>query len=199
MKIRGLHLISSLLHRVDSGFLRKSGIASLVEQSVLNCLYYRAEEGSLGVELLRAAFQQATAVTAILYPDASDKQFTSRWWSIVDRLISNQAYVSDNVAASRALCEQITPVCKTLGIAATRYLRPLLGVVLQRLNSPVYLSPDICDLHLVLLDQISALINACQPRIHAYVADILAGLAFSWVSAHHRQCAKMKGIGRATL
>ncbi|KAJ2083864.1 hypothetical protein H4R24_000516 [Coemansia sp. RSA 988] len=181
-RLRGLDLAELLLRRANDKFLRGSGIAALIDSSLGNSLVYQADAGDLGPRLLEAAFHVAILASSVLYTDISDLRYTRQWWSLTDRLISNSIYVSDNVAANIVLCSQVTPLCKKLGPAIARHLRALIGVLTQHLHSPGTLSPEVCRLHLVLVDQFLALADACPLRISVYTSEIIAALAVSWNS-----------------
>ncbi|KAJ2808389.1 hypothetical protein H4R20_000891 [Coemansia guatemalensis] len=184
-RLRGLDLAELLLQRASGKFLRGSGIAALIDSSLGNSLVYQADAGDIGPRLLESAFHVAILASSVLYTDISDPRYTRQWWGLTDRLITNSIYVSDNVAANIALSSQVAPLCKKLGPAIARHLRALIGVLAQHLHSPGTLSPEVCRLHLVLVDQFLALADACPLRIAAYTSEITAALAVSWNSYHY--------------
>ncbi|KAJ2006809.1 hypothetical protein GGI04_000923 [Coemansia thaxteri] len=192
-KIWGLRVAQVLLDRGGSEFLRKSGIAGLVDKSTRGCLVYRSESG--GAELLRLGFGTAIKVARIMYPLKDDSRYAQQWWMLAERVVANNVYVSENIAANSVLCEQCTPLCQALGPAIARYLRPLVGILAQCLHSPVYLSSSIAQLHLAAIGQFDALILACPQRASTYTADIVAALAYSWSSTLHEQCSGVVNVG----
>ncbi|KAJ1954263.1 hypothetical protein EC988_002527 [Linderina pennispora] len=195
IKVRGIKLVLRLLDRMDREFLRKSGIASLLEKSVLDSLVFRSgESAGAGTQLMDVAFAAAVRVSQTLYPRMDNPKYTAAWWKIADCIVRNSMYVSDNVVASTVLCKWIAPVCNALGPAVARYLKPLLGVVLQNLRAPVYLTPEILELQLVSVEQLGKLMDACPPRVGAHADEILAGLAISWAMTGKKQSTKTAGI-----
>ncbi|KAJ1936890.1 hypothetical protein GGF37_005426, partial [Kickxella alabastrina] len=194
-KIRGLRLAILLMEKVGAEFLRKTGIAGILEKSIDGCLVFRSDEGQLGIDLLSAGFKAAIQVGRIQYARSDDMRYTARWWALTEKVISNDLYVSDNVAAIEVLCRQIAPLCKALGPAIARYLRPLVGVLTKGLHSPVYLSSNLCRLHVVVLEQLQALIEVCPQRIHAYCKDVVAAMGYSWVGMQKGSGAGVGGGG----
>ncbi|KAJ2544901.1 hypothetical protein EV175_005850, partial [Coemansia sp. RSA 1933] len=186
-KLWGLRIATTLLRRKEwIEFMRKSGIVSVIDKSVRACLMYRSDTKEIAADLLASAFEAAVESARILYDDPQKSTYAQGWWLLVDKVVSNEMYVSDNIAASRVLCAQIGVLCGPLGCAVTRYLRPLVGILTQGLRSPVYLSQDICDLHLNIVRQLLVLIDACPQRIHVYGPEIVAALAYSWATSKHK-------------
>ncbi|KAJ1801696.1 hypothetical protein LPJ59_000091 [Coemansia sp. RSA 2399] len=186
-KLWGLRMATTLLGRQEwTGFMRKSGIVGVIDKSVRACLLYRSDTKDIAADLLASAFEAAVASAHILYDDPEKSTYAEGWWLLVDKVVANEMYVSDNIAASNVLCAQIGALCGPLGCAIARYLRPLVGILAQGLRSPVYLSQDICDLHLTIVRQLLVLIDACPQRIHVYGPEIVAALAYSWASSKHK-------------
>ncbi|KAJ1991487.1 hypothetical protein GGI25_003470 [Coemansia spiralis] len=196
-KLWGLRLALKLLRRGgQQGFMRKSGIANVIDKSVRECLLYRSDSGKeFAVDLLSCAFEAAIESARILYSDPQNANYSDGWWFITEKVIANDVYVADNIAASSILCKQVTLLCQPLGVAIARYLRPLVGMLCQGLHSPVYLSQSICDLHLVIVQQIQVLMDTCSQRIHVYVQEIIAALAYSWASTQNKNAGNIKNIG----
>ncbi|KAJ2738422.1 hypothetical protein GGI20_006278, partial [Coemansia sp. BCRC 34301] len=155
-KIWGLRAAQVLLGHDSAEFLRKSGIASVMEKSTRECLTFRSEPG-LGAELLRLGFETAIRLAQIMCLRRDDAEYTAQWWALTERVVANNMYISDNIAANSALCAQIAPLCTALGLAIARYLRPLVGILTRSLHSPIHLSPLICQLHIVAMEQLLAL------------------------------------------
>ncbi|KAJ2490932.1 hypothetical protein IWW37_002711 [Coemansia sp. RSA 2050] len=195
-KIWGLRTAQILLDIGDAEFLRKSGIAGVMEKSTRDCLVFRSEPG-FGAELLRRGFECAIRLARIMYLQRDDARYTTHWWMLTEKVVANSMYVSDNIAANAALCEQIAPMCEALGPAIARYLRPLIGVLARNLQSPIYLSPLICQLHLVAMKQLEALILACPQRTLLYSAEVIGALAISWSGTLHKQSSGMSDIAQA--
>ncbi|KAJ2879464.1 hypothetical protein H4R27_005288 [Coemansia aciculifera] len=195
-KIWGLRAAQMLLECGDAEFLRKSGIASVVEKSTRECLVFRSEPG-FGAELLQLGFECAIRLARIMYLQRDDAKYTAHWWTLTERVVANNMYVSDNIAANSALCEQIAPMCEALGPAIARHLRPLVGILTRNLQSPIYLSPPICQLHLIAMKQLEALISACSQRASLYSVDIVGALAFSWSGTHHKLSSDMNNVAQA--
>ncbi|KAJ2020957.1 hypothetical protein GGI14_000446 [Coemansia sp. S680] len=195
-KVWGLRAALILLDRGDAEFLRKSGIASVVEKSTRDCLVFTSEL-DFGAELLKLGFGCAIRLAKIMYLQRDDAKYTAHWWKLTERVVTDNMYSMDNVAANSALCEQIAPMCEALGPAIARYLRPLVGILTRNLQSPIYLSPPICQLHLIAMKQLEALISACPQRASLYSAEIVGALAFSWSSTHHKQSSGMSNIAQA--
>ncbi|KAJ2772120.1 hypothetical protein IWQ57_001902 [Coemansia nantahalensis] len=181
-KLRGLRLARALAERGDREFLRKSGVAGVVDSSVSRCLAYRADANELAAPLLEAAFQAALATGDVLYPSRGDPRYTEHWWRLADQLATNDVYIADNVAAATVLGAQVAPLADRLGPAIARHLRPLVGVVIHPLRSPASLAAPVCRLHAVMVRQMPALAAACPARVRAYVGDLVAALAVSWNS-----------------
>ncbi|KAJ2715563.1 hypothetical protein H4R19_001145 [Coemansia spiralis] len=186
-KLSGMRLARALAARGDCEFLRKSGIAGVMDSSIGRCLAYRGDAEELAAPLLEAAFQAALATGDVLYPSSADPRYTEQWWRVVDRLITNDMYIAENVAAATVLGAQVAPLADRLGVAIARYLRPLVGVVTRPLHSPAYLAAPVCQLHAVMVRQVVALADACPPRARAYVGDFVAALAASWNSTTSTQ------------
>ncbi|KAJ2031649.1 hypothetical protein IWW57_000613 [Coemansia sp. S610] len=195
-KLWGLRAAQILLDIGDAEFLRKSGIASVVEKSTRDCLVFRSEQG-LGAELLQLGFECAIRLAHIMYLQRDDARYTTHWWMLVERVVANSMYVSENIAANAALCEQIAPMCEALGPAVARYLRPLIGILTRNLQSPIYLSPLICQLHLVAMRQLQALMSACPQRTLLYSAEVIGALAISWSGTLHKQSSGMSDVAHA--
>ncbi|KAJ2761503.1 hypothetical protein H4S06_001171 [Coemansia sp. BCRC 34490] len=192
-KLWGLRLATQLLGRSKwIEFMRKSGIASVVDKSVGACLLYRSDGEGIAADLLGSAFEAAIASAHILYNDPNKPTYSQGWWRLVDKVVSNEMYVSDNIAASTVLCKQIGILCGPLGYAIARYLRPLVGILSQGLHSPVHLSQDICNLHLTIVQQLAILVDTCLPRMHVYGSEIMAALAYSWASSSMQDRVKTK-------
>ncbi|KAJ1663474.1 hypothetical protein IW140_001179 [Coemansia sp. RSA 1813] len=186
-KLWGLRIVTKLLSRKGwTNFLRKSGIVGAIDKSVYACLLYRSDSKDIAADLLASAFEAAVACAHILHDIPQKSTYAQGWWQLVDKVVANEIYVSDNVAASAVLYTQIGVLCGPLGCAIARYLRPLVGILAQGLRSPVYLSQDICDLHLTIVHQLLVLIDACPQRMHVYGAEIVAALAYSWASTKHK-------------
>ncbi|KAJ2476170.1 hypothetical protein IWW47_006376, partial [Coemansia sp. RSA 2052] len=195
-KIWGLCAAQLLLDRSDAEFLRKSGIASVVEKSTRECLTFRSEPG-LGAELLRLGFETAIRLAQIMYVQRDDAKYTAQWWALTERVIANNMYISDNIAANSALCTQIAPLCLALGPAIARYLRPLVGILTRSLQSPIYLSPLICQLHVVAMEQLVALVSACSQRASVYCTEIVGALAYSWSGTRHKKSSELGNVDKA--
>ncbi|KAJ2641396.1 hypothetical protein GGF44_002140 [Coemansia sp. RSA 1694] len=195
-KIWGLCAAQLLLDRSDAEFLRKSGIASVVEKSTRECLTFRSEPG-LGAELLRLGFETAIRLAQIMYVQRDDAKYTAQWWALTERVIANNMYISDNIAANSALCAQIAPLCLALGPAIARYLRPLVGILTRSLQSPIYLSPLICQLHVVAMEQLVALVSACSQRVSVYCTEIVGALAYSWSGTRHKKSSELGNVDKA--
>ncbi|KAJ2817541.1 hypothetical protein FBU31_006190 [Coemansia sp. 'formosensis'] len=195
-KIWGLRTALMLLNCGDSEFLRKSGIASVVEKSTRECLVFRSEP-DFGAELLRLGFECAIRLARIMYMKNDNVKYTAHWWTLTERVVANNMYVSDDIAANSVLCEQIALMCEALGPAIARYLRPLIGILTRNLQSPIYLSSPICRLHVVAMKQLAALILACPQRASIYGAEIIGALAHSWSGTCHKQSSDMSNVTQA--
>ncbi|KAJ2779251.1 hypothetical protein H4R18_004126 [Coemansia javaensis] len=191
-KLRGLRLAQQLLARADGEFLRRSGVGAVIDSSARGCLTYRSDAGDRAPALLAAAFQTAIAAGDVVRPSAADPQRTAQWWTLVDRLITNDVYIAENVAATAALCAQIEPLCRRLGPAIARYLRALVGVVVHPLRSQAHLAPAVCAMHQVLVQQIQALAAACPERVRAYACELVAAMAVSWDSTASPRAAALQ-------
>ncbi|KAJ2228045.1 hypothetical protein IWW45_006772 [Coemansia sp. RSA 485] len=195
MKTRGLRLAITLMtEKIDTAFLRKSGIAGILEKSIEPSLVFRSDEGQLGVELLEAGFEAATLTTRIQYTQIDHPRYTEQWWKLAERIVANTMYVSDKVSAMTVLCSRISVICQALGPAISRYLRPLVGLLVQAMRSSVFIDSRVCKLHMTVVGQFSELTQACLPRIHVYVEEIIAALAYSWCSTQSRDCTAVDDV-----
>ncbi|KAJ1806289.1 hypothetical protein LPJ56_005158, partial [Coemansia sp. RSA 2599] len=118
----------------------------------------------------------------------NDPRYTERWWRLAERIVANTMYVSDKVSAMTVLCSRISAVSQALGPAVSRYLRPLVGLVVQAIRSSVFMDSKVCKLHLTVVEQLFALTKSCAARIHVYVEEIIAALAYSWCCSQSRDC-----------
>ncbi|KAJ2780574.1 hypothetical protein GGI15_003499 [Coemansia interrupta] len=180
-KTRGVNLAIVLLGKCSDEFLRKSGIAGMIEKSIEGSLIFRSDND--GLELLGTSFRASIQLTRIQYTQKSDPRYTEHWWKLAGKIVSNSLYVSDNVAALTVLCANVSAICEALGPATARYLRPFIGLLTKGLHSPAHMNPKLCQLHQVSLEQINAIANVCPQRIHVYAAEIIAALAYSWTTA----------------
>ncbi|KAJ2900821.1 hypothetical protein IWW38_000196 [Coemansia aciculifera] len=195
-KLWGLRAAKLLLDNSDDQFLRKSGIAGVMEKSTRECLTFRSEPG-LGAELLQLGFETAIRLAQIMYVQRDDAKYTAHWWALTERVIANNMYISDNIAANSVLCAQIAPLCAALGPTIARYLRPLVGILTRSLHSPIYLSPLICQLHMAAMEQLLALIAACPQRASKYCLEIVGALAYSWSGTRHEKSSELKDVDNA--
>ncbi|KAJ2372533.1 hypothetical protein IW150_004072 [Coemansia sp. RSA 2607] len=180
-KTRGVDLAIVLMDKCSDEFLRKSGIAGMIEKSIEGSLIFRSDNE--GLELLDVSFKASIRLTRIQYTQKSDPRYTEHWWKLAEKIVSNSLYVSDNVAALTILSANVSAICEALGPATARYMRPFVGLLTKGLHSPVYMNLKLCRLHQVSLDQIKAIVKACPQRIHVYAAEIIAALAYSWTTA----------------
>ncbi|KAJ2870200.1 hypothetical protein FB639_004658, partial [Coemansia asiatica] len=165
VKTRGLHLASILMtKKADQEFLRKSGIAGILEKSTEPSLVFRSDEGQLGVDLLNAGFDAAILTARIQYTQTSDLRYTAQWWKLAERIVANTMYVSDKVSAMTVLCSKINSVCQALGPAVSRYLRPLVGLLVQAMRSTVFMDAKMCKLHMAVVEQFFA----SESRLHCW-------------------------------
>ncbi|KAJ2650671.1 H/ACA snoRNP pseudouridylase subunit [Coemansia sp. RSA 1250] len=178
-QLHGLSISSELAARAP-GFLKQTGIASLLLASIRHLLVYRPDSPDR-TELLDRAFSTCMRVQSVAGGSADD------WWAIADRLLVNFTYVGEDIEAYRVLSVQIRKICGELGAGVSRMLRPLVGVAVRGLRWPARGVEEVWKLHEVLVEQLEALADACPWRMHRYAAEIVAALAVAWAGAESRR------------
>ncbi|KAG8977881.1 hypothetical protein FRC05_000409 [Tulasnella sp. 425] len=180
-RIKGIQVLHGLLEQVDGNLLKRTGIASLFSNSLLNSINRSTDpEIALILPLASRTLQMLIALTTEV---GSRERFDQLCECLSTGIIGGVwIFAGENLEAMEASIETLLPLVEALDIGCCRYLKALVPQLAE------VLAPKPFRPHSIRLINLSAgclvrVITVCKPRIHAWKDVILDALLRSWVWA----------------
>ncbi|KAI1785351.1 hypothetical protein LXA43DRAFT_1038675 [Ganoderma leucocontextum] len=178
-KLRGVQLVSQLLEASPPDLLRRTGIDSLILNSLKTCMAFLQHRET--PNLIRATVPTSVRLTELTTAEGSAARFDQLCALLGDDIIGNiWIYASNDPDALQASVDAIPTVVKALGVGTSRYLKGLI----PQLVFPLIPAPDngaSIGSKLSSLEALCVVIKACAPRIHKWQGTILEAILKCWV------------------
>ncbi|KAJ1678300.1 hypothetical protein EV182_004346, partial [Spiromyces aspiralis] len=126
----------------------KMGRSARESGTVFKSIIYRSDPG--GNELLVNTFGSLFAILDVAYPkEVAGLEHTEGLWRILaEGVIRGLVHSGEKVKVQTILVGQVPVAVGRLGIASVRYLKPLVGELVQLLEADLFGSADMVTLHL---------------------------------------------------
>ncbi|KAI0722009.1 hypothetical protein C8T65DRAFT_629979 [Cerioporus squamosus] len=177
-KLRGVRLASLLLRVAPPDLLRRTGVDTLLLNSLKTCLSFLHNPET--PDLIRAAVPASVQLTELTTAPASSTRFEQLCGLLGDGIIGNVwICASRDPETLQASTDVIPGVVRVLDIGVTRYLKALI----PQLTFPLVPNPAngaSFEYKLSSLRALEAVMEACAPRIHKWRGTILEAVLKCW-------------------
>ncbi|PBL02090.1 hypothetical protein ARMGADRAFT_1071590 [Armillaria gallica] len=179
-KIKGVRIVSEMLHRVPKTLLKRTGVDGLLLSSLNKCLGHLKDPES--PELLRAAISATLSLILRTTEHGTAQRFDQLCALLGDGIIGTAwVYASDSFEVILATVEALPPLMKALDIGIARYLKALVPQLVHPLYpNSVRPTPVVLQKHSLIA--LVTVINECSPRIGGWKGTILDGVGRCWVA-----------------
>ncbi|KAM5532640.1 hypothetical protein V8D89_013684 [Ganoderma adspersum] len=178
-KLKGVQVVSRLLEVSPPDLLRRTGIDSLLLNSLKTCLAFLQHRET--PSLIRTTVPTRVRLTELATAEGSVARFDQLCALLGDDIIGNiWIYASRDPDALQASVDAIPTIVQALGIGASRYLKGLI----PQLVFPLIPAPDngaSLGYKMSSLEALYVVIEACAPRIRKWRGTILEAILKCWV------------------
>ncbi|RUS22960.1 hypothetical protein BC937DRAFT_94306 [Endogone sp. FLAS-F59071] len=183
-KTTGITLLRHILRQTDPALLAKMGLGDVFLEAVSTCLTY-VNDPDLHIPLLRESFPCILELIHALYPTGSEKYVTLYERVLVDGVLNGLKFAGDKLVFRQVLVEQVESVYEGLGAVGVRYLKYIIPMLCETLETPFLVSPittrsGSLSLQATAARTLGCVIAGCWPRIPRYRGVILRALAMAW-------------------
>ncbi|KAK0472821.1 hypothetical protein EDD18DRAFT_1472087 [Armillaria luteobubalina] len=178
-KIKGVRIVSKMLHIVPKMLLKRTGVDGLL-LSLNKCLGHLKDPES--PKLLWAAISATLSLILLTTEHGTAQRFDQLCALLGDSIIGTVwIYTSDSFEVILATVEALPPLMKALDISIACYLKALI----PQLVHPLYLNsvrptPIVLQKHSLIA--LMTVINECSLRISGWKGTILDGVGRCWVA-----------------
>ncbi|KAJ7265856.1 hypothetical protein B0H12DRAFT_173170 [Mycena haematopus] len=191
-KLMGVRITSTVLDRVPSSVLKRTGVDSLLMASLNRSLAQLQSPET--PHLLQAAISTSLTLIQLMTSIGSAERFDQLCALLGDGIIGGiWPYASDRLPALLASIDALPPILELLGVGCARYMKVLVAQLVHSLAPSEYEKKSI-ELQISSLRVLCALINACPGRILYWKGTILNGVARCWVGVVDSQEAPPDGL-----
>ncbi|KAK0505432.1 hypothetical protein EDD18DRAFT_1316381 [Armillaria luteobubalina] len=178
-KIKGVRIVSEMLHIVPKMLLKHTGVDGLLLVSLNKCLGHLKDPES--PELLRVAISATLSLILLTTEHGTAQRFDQLCALLGDGIIRTVwIYASDSFEVILATVEVLPPLMKALDIGIARYLKALILQLVHPLYpNSVRPTPVVLQKHSLIA--LVTVINKCSPRIGGWKGTILDGVGRCWV------------------
>lgn len=179
-KIKGVRIVSEMIHTVPKTLLKRTGVDGLLLSSLNKCLGHLKDSES--PELLRAAISATLSLILFTTEHGTAQRFDQLCALLGDGIIGTAwLYASDSFEVILATVEALPPLMKALDIGIARYLKALVPQLVHPLYpNSVRPTPVVLQKHSLIA--LVTVINECSPRIGGWKGTILDGVGRCWVA-----------------
>ncbi|KAK0502216.1 hypothetical protein EDD18DRAFT_1458461, partial [Armillaria luteobubalina] len=179
-KIKGVRIVSEMLHIVPKMLLKRTGVDGLLLVSLNKCLGHLKDPES--PELLRVAISATLSLILLTTEHGTAQRFDQLCALLGDGIIGTVwTYASDSFEVILATVEALPPLMKALDIGIARYLKALIPQLVHPLYpNSVRPTPIVLQKHSLIA--LVTVINECSPRIGGWKGTILDGVGRCWVA-----------------
>ncbi|KAK0498934.1 hypothetical protein EDD18DRAFT_1460945 [Armillaria luteobubalina] len=179
-KIKGVRIVSEMLHIVPKMLLKCTGVDGLLLVSLNKCLGHLKDPES--PKLLQATISATLLLILLTTKHGMAQRFDQLCALLGDGIIGTVwIYASDSFEVILAMVEVLPPLMKALDIGIACYLKALIPQLVHPLYpNSVRPTPVVLQKHLLIA--LVTVINECSPRIGRWKGTILDGVGRCWVA-----------------
>ncbi|KAH9853953.1 hypothetical protein C2E23DRAFT_727760 [Lenzites betulinus] len=183
-KLQGVSLVSILLQKAPAGLFHRTGVDALLMTSLKTCLTFLHNPET--PQLIRAAVSTYINLIESTTSPGSAARFEQLCSLLGDSIIGNiWVYASSELDALEASLHAIPEIVSALGIGTSRYLKALIPQLVFPLL-PTLENDMPTTYKLASVRALSAVIQACEPRIYKWRGMILSAILKCWVDQADR-------------